>query len=224
MTHRIASLILMAALLGACDTRTTPSASDSTSSGDGASNVDTAPGIDGGSAPDLAPGPDHGLVGLSCVVATRTDVCCPVPRAAAMQDLAVDPCLVPYPAKSGDVTAACQAKRPDCSLVDCAPADAPSRVAKPVNGSCAFVDECATAADCAVALDFDRTCCVCPQAVPRALLAQKRCLQEIIGSQWPSAPSGCEQLPCGAACKCAPPPTLRCETDGDALARCAAAP
>jgi hypothetical protein len=159
-----------------------------------------------------------------CAIGIRVDNCCTVPQAVTEAELAADLCLVRWPVRS--VPKACAERMPKvCETVDCAMAAPPSRVtAKRPDGSCAFANECETAADCAVAYNA-RVCCGCGSVWPASVVAADPCLdaQGPANSSWP--PQTCKEA-CLAQLLCEPCPSAwpepRCVSDPEpgALAIC----
>jgi hypothetical protein len=111
-----------------------------------------------------------------CVIAIRVDNCCQQPMPVFAQQLKNDPCLLPFPIKQ-PIPAACEAKWPKkCQVVDCMWGSPVSRVVQAIpGGSCNWKSECATDADCAMAIDVE-LCCPCPAAYPKELVAKNVCL------------------------------------------------
>ena len=70
------------------------------------------------------------------------------------------------------------------------------------DGTCQFLSECETDADCVWALDV-RQCCGCPAYYPRSFLASDGCLL----SNEPGATSSCPDTVC-AQVRCVPPVCL----------------
>jgi hypothetical protein len=123
------------------------------------------------------PKPDHALPAPGdCIIAIRVDDCCTQPIPAFAQQLKTDPCLLPYPIAL-PIPDACLAKQPEkCQVIDCMWGQPRSRLVQGIpGGSCNWKSECATDADCTMAIDVER-CCPCDAAYPKELLAKNACL------------------------------------------------
>ncbi|MCA9671708.1 MAG: hypothetical protein KC503_39185 [Myxococcales bacterium] len=195
------------------------------SNADGAGTQDAATsGADAGRAdidtPPIVPPtipPSNG----ECAVAIRVDDCCQAPQPVALADVLADECLVLWEDRY-NIPEACKKRWPKrCELVDCASAEPLSRVAKRIGGVCKYADECTTNTDCTVATNT-RTCCACPEVVPRALLPINECLHEHNATPSGPWPKRCLQ-PCPEVL-CAPcgvPASVECVL-GDDINRCTA--
>jgi 2-phospho-L-lactate guanylyltransferase (CobY/MobA/RfbA family) len=146
--------------------------------------------------------------GDECVVAQHLDACCATYEPVLRSKLASDECLVEVPVGSVDRARAmrCQQRSGlNCSVIDCAPEVAPSRVAASDGaGGCRYADECQRNEDCAVAFDA-RVCCACRESMPVSLLTSNACLLRD-GAATP-APASCTcttPVQCGM---CAVPPS-----------------
>lgn len=146
-----------------------------------------------------------------CIVAWRVDQCCAYAIAASAEQVAADPCLMPYPLH-GAIPAECQPDPDVCANVDCAQMPPPTRVAGLVEGQCEFIDECATAEDCELATNMAQ-CCVCAEAFPKGLAERAPCV--VSAAEAPPdgcVPSECYPNPCGA---CAQPQGVTCDVGRD---------
>jgi hypothetical protein len=144
-----------------------------------------------------------------CLLAIRVDECCQPAMPATRQQVAADPCLVPYPPRDRD-TQHC----PDLMLEIC---DCSWRAIRPTSylvelasdGQCYFVGECETAADCTVARDFTLSCCACPSVFPRPYVAQQAC---VVGGPAEDPGDDCMEI-CPDSCgECGPSPV---DSDGE---------
>ena len=143
---------------------------------------------------------------------------------AFVQSLQNDPCLVPYPARQ-PIPPQCQAKWPTkCNVIDCADGQPLSRLVAPIpGGSCNWMDECQTDADCVLATNYAvQSCCACSYAYPKALLATNQCLLQSCPPSQPCPPPFCPpQWECGMPCGCpaASPPVCQKAAPGDPKAK-----
>ena len=109
-----------------------------------------------------------------CSIAVALDQCSADAVAVMPDDFEADPCLVYHPGQhmtrdDGDPST-CEGQRPaDCEAEWWEVAPPPSRVARIVDGACAFDDECDVALDCVV---MAASCCTCAEVYPRALVQQ----------------------------------------------------
>jgi len=182
--------------------------------GDGGLLSDTyQPGTDGSTPGVDLTSPPTG--GAECVVAIRVDNCCTAAHPAPAQQVAQDPCLVPWPI-AYPIPAVCKAKWPEkCDLIDCAPMAPVSRLTQPVpGGTCAWKTECETAADCRLAYDA-RRCCECAQPYPLELVQRELCIHDYTINSPP--PKQCDGECAAVKCKpCPPPPQSFCVPSGQA--------
>jgi hypothetical protein len=164
----------------------------------------------------------------ACVIALRVDDCCTAATAHSQSAVDADPCLVEWQAAGyyPAIPPACEAKwSKDCALIDCIFTGPPSRIVAPKDGTCQFVDECQTAADCVLATRRDE-CCGCPNVYPAALLKQDNCLVKN-GEAWGPTPEECSVDCLAEECSpCFSPTTFDCVVydDSDKPRRCVATP
>lgn len=172
--------------------------------GCGGRSLPGGPIPDGAVADSGSPTGDGAPPQPGCTIAIRTDHCCTAPRPALVQQVAQDPCLVPYPATNATITAACKAKWPkECEVIDCGHARPASRLVQAVpGGGCVWQSECDGDADCTAAVDA-RQCCSCGAAYPKSLVAKEVCLHDYYVNHPP--PAHCNSKAC-AGVKCKPCP------------------
>lgn len=143
-----------------------------------------------------SPAPEGG-----CVVALRLDVCCPIPEPLDESAVAADPCLVPYPYdfNAGVTPPVCEARRPLPCDDGCGPLNKrPASVFAARDGQtgqCAFADECATDADCQLAVDL-RFCCLCDDAWPVRYVEAEACVYPTDRSADWAGPDACRPAAC----------------------------
>jgi hypothetical protein len=134
-----------------------------------------------------------------CIIAIRTDTCCSEPFVISLHEMDEDPCIQEY--LSGPPAAECVARRPSsCDTTDCAFWPPLTRtVGRIAGGSCQFLSECETDADCVWTFDL-RECCGCPAYYPRTLVASDGCLS----TGEPNTATSCSNTVCGSV-RCAQP-------------------
>jgi hypothetical protein len=154
-----------------------------------------------------------------CIMAVDATNCCGKLVAARSEDVASDPCLLPYPRIQGDDAIPCP-RLPDCTGVSCGEPDWPiTRVAAPSDaGKCEPVLECTYAADCVLAQDA-RDCCSCWDGFPRSLTAGSPCLR-LSAAQTSLQCADCSAMDCGP-CQPITELSARCAYDGQSR-RCLA--
>lgn len=155
----------------------------------------------------------------ACVVARNLDSCCDDYVAASLSEVAVEECLVPYPATAVDPLLLDRCfPGAECAAVLCAPETPDSRIAATSGSGCGYADECAGPDDCVLATDIS-ACCACPSSMPASLVEREPCLVAV--GEDPPIDNKCPVCNTLIACEPCPASTdPTCVTDGDALNAC----
>jgi hypothetical protein len=194
--------VLTVACGGSTSARSDGGGGTGASAGEPATGGTTATGGTGGTLPPPQ---------VDCVVAVHADQCCSAAIAAPASALQADPCLVPYGLQFTQAVATVCPAAEQCLMLNCIFPPPPTRMAAAdAGGSCQFVDECTSPADCTLAENLTY-CCPCPEVFPSGLAEANPCIS---GGGAGFACNNCGDVMCEACLLPNPVPTCTVGTSG----------